>query len=129
MQEILTGCAFAVLVALLAVLLKKEAPTQAFLLAVAAVVILLGQVASRVIALQQDFAVLTDALNGQAEIYTPVFRAVGIAAVVRIVVGLCKDAGQSALAMALDLAGTVAVLYVCLPLFEQVLGVISTMAA
>lgn len=57
----------------------------------------------------------------------PVAKAVGIAAVVRIAGAVCRDAGQSALAASLELAGAAAAVVVCLPLFERVLGLIGNL--
>ena len=58
-------------------------------------------------------------------LYLPVCKAVGVAVVVRITAALCRDAGQSALAAKMEIAGAVLTLSVCLPLFEQVLDLIT----
>ena len=50
---------------------------------------------------------------------------VGIAVLVRIVSALCRDAGQGALAVKLELAGTVASIAVCIPLVQQVFALIA----
>ena len=55
-------------------------------------------------------------------------KAVGVAVVVRITAALCRDAGQSALAAKMEIAGAVLTLSVCLPLFEQVLDLITEWA-
>ena len=52
----------------------------------------------------------------------------GVAVVVRITAALCRDAGQSALAAKMEIAGAVLTLSVCLPLFEQVLDLITEWA-
>ena len=90
----------------LSLVLKKDAPAIAFLLVLTAGVILL----------------LDSAL------YLPVCKAVGVAVVVRITSALCRDAGQSALAAKVEIAGAVLTLSVCLPLFEQVLDLITEWA-
>lgn len=59
--------------------------------------------------------------NLGAELYGPVLRVVGIAVLVRILAALCRDAGQSALAAKVELAGTVLAFGAALPLLEQVL--------
>ena len=55
------------------------------------------------------------------EWYAPVIKVIGIATVVQITSAVCKDAGASALAFQLELAGVCASLIVCMPLFERVL--------
>ena len=84
----------------LSLVLKKDAPAIAFLLVLTAGVILLLRVC----------------------------KAVGVAVVVRITAALCRDAGQSALAAKMEIAGAVLTLSVCLPLFEQVLDLITEWA-
>ena len=61
-------------------------------------------------------------------LYLPVCKAVGVAVVVRITAALCRDAGQSVLAAKMEIAGAVLTLSVCLPLFEQVLDLITEWA-
>ena len=49
---------------------------------------------------------------------TPLYKTVGIALVVKVGGGLCRDAGESALAAALEFAGTVCALLTALPLLR-----------
>ena len=48
----------------------------------------------------------------------------GIALVVKIGTGLCKDAGAAALASAVEIAGAVCALLAALPLLEKALSLI-----
>ena len=56
---------------------------------------------------------------------TPLYKTVGIALVVKVGGGLCRDAGESALAAALEFAGTVCALLTALPLLRAVLELIT----
>ena len=56
---------------------------------------------------------------------TPLYKTVGIALVVKMGDGLCRDAGESALAAALEFAGTVCALLTALPLLRAVLELIT----
>ena len=67
------------------------------------------------------FSALLERGNLESGLYLPVLRVVGIAALVRILAALCRDAGQSALAAKVELAGAVMALTAALPLLEQVL--------
>ena len=81
-------------------------------------------------ALAQLAAVLrgfADTAGMQSEIFLPVLKAVGIAAAVRIAGAICKDAGQGALAVKLELLGSIAALTACLPLFTQLLSLVGNM--
>ena len=109
-----------VLTLVLSLTLKKDAPVIAFLLVLAAGVVLLrlGEAAQSTM---QRFSALLARGNLGAELYGPVLRVVGIAVLVRILAALCRDAGQSALAAKVELAGTVLAFGAALPLLEQVL--------
>ena len=90
-----------VLTLVLSLTLKKDAPVIAFLLVLAAGVVLLLRLGEAAQSTMQRF--------------------VGIAVLVRILAALCRDAGQSALAAKVELAGTVLAFGAALPLLEQVL--------
>ncbi len=123
--EFIAACGLVILALVLTLTLKKDAPSMAFLLSLAAGAVILihvftyiGDAASRFHSLLLQ-AGMDDAL------YSPVMKSVGVAAVMRIVGALCRDAGQSALAVKLELAGTLLALTFCIPLLEQVLTLVS----
>ena len=111
----------------LSLVLKKDAPAIAFLLVLTAGVILLLRVFSAAGSAAQRFSGLLSQCGLDSALYLPVCKAVGVAVVVRITAALCRDAGQSALAAKM-IAGAVLTLSVCLPLFEQVLDLITEWA-
>ena len=76
----------------------------------------------------QRFSGLLSQCGLDSALYLPVCKAVGVAVVVRITAALCRDAGQSALAAKMEIAGAVLTFSVCLPLFEQVLDLITEWA-
>ena len=104
----------------LSLVLKKDAPAIAFLL--------LLRVFSAAESAAQRFSGLLSQCGLDSALYLPVCKAVGVAVVVRITAALCRDAGQSALAAKVEIAGAVLTLSVCLPLFEQVLDLITEWA-
>ena len=91
-------------------------------------VILLLRVFSAAGSAAQRFSGLLSQCGLDSAPYLPVCKAVGVAVVVRIAAALCRDAGQSALAAKMEIAGAVLTLSVCLPLFEQVLDLITEWA-
>ncbi len=113
------------LVLVLSMTLKKDTPAIAFLLALATGVIILLQVFVALSGTIGRLEVLLSQGGMDSSLYIPVAKAVGVAAVVRVMGALCRDAGQSALAVKLELAGAVLALSFCLPLLEQVLGLIA----
>ena len=100
----LIGAALAA--AVLALVLKKDSPALALMVAVAGVLVL---------------------MTGLIEPTGQLIR--GIAAAVRIAGAVCQDAGQAALAAQLELAGTAAAIVVCLPLLTEVLELVNRMIA
>jgi stage III sporulation protein AD len=54
-------------------------------------------------------------------------RALGVCFLTQIACDTCRDAGEAAIAVKLEIAGKIAVLAISLPLFRQVLGFVSTL--
>ncbi len=115
----------ALLAIVLSMALKKDAPVIAFLLSLAAGVVILLHIAAQVggAAARLESLLCQGGMDGN--LYVPVAKAVCAAAVVRVMGALCRDAGQSGLAVKLELAGTALALSFCVPLLEKVLELIS----
>ena len=65
------------------------------------------------------------ALSGLSELYfLPVLKCVALGLVSKTAADLCRDAGQSAMAGAVELGGAVAVLFVALPLLRSLLDLL-----
>ena len=62
-----------------------------------------------------------------AELMTPMLKAVGIGLLTEIAAGVCADAGESAIGKLVELAGGLLALSVALPLLEAVLQMLKTM--
>lgn len=121
MSAVFQAAGVAVVCAVLALTLKKDSAPLGWCLALAGglVILWLG-----LDTLREGFAELGGllAMSGlNSDIYLPVVRVVAIGVLVRLAGALCKDAGQSALAAKLELAGTAAAVASCVPLFRQVL--------
>ena len=110
--------------ALLALVLKKVSPELALLLALAAVAAVLLFLAEALGELL-DFLREVGAASGLSEdLFIPLYKTAGIALVVKAGGSLCRDAGESALASAVETAGTVCALLVSLPLLRAVLALL-----
>lgn len=104
--------------ALLAALLKKSNPELALLLAVAACVIVLAVVIK---GLDEIFAFLDEIVTWgglSADIFSPLWKTVGIALVTRVGTELCKDAGENAMASLVEMTGAFGAVLVAIPLFQ-----------
>ena len=124
MEHVFQITALCLIVSLLTLLVKRGSGELAMLLSLAAVVTIL-------LSLGEGFRELITCLRtlGQRsglpeELFLPLYKTVGIAWVVKAGGNLCRDAGESALAAALEMAGSVCALVVALPLVQAVLDML-----
>ncbi len=129
MNGLVAVCGLLLLALTLSLVLKKDAPVIAFLLTLTAGVLILLYAFGLADSAARRFAALLAQGGITDSLYLPVLRAVGIAVVVRIMSALCRDAGQSALAAKIEIVGAVLALSVCLPLLEQVIGLMADWTA
>ena len=124
MEQVFQVTGLCVVGALLALVLKKGSPELALLLALAAVAAVLLFLAEALGELL-DFLREIGAASGLSEdLFIPLYKTAGIALVVMAGGSLCRDAGESALASAVETAGTVCALLVSLPLLRAVLALL-----
>ena len=105
-------------------MLKKGAPELGLLLALAAtlfIVVAGMQIGSTIL---EFVEVLRGAAMLSPTLIQPVFQTVGIGILTKLAADVCKDAGQGAIAGALELAGTLAAIYIALPLMQTVFEMI-----
>ena len=95
------------------------------LLALAAAVPLLMQLAAPVRELFDFLKRLTGYSGVSDTLFLPLYKTIGIALIVRIGGNLCKDAGQNALASVLEFAGAICALVTALPLLSAVLDLLT----
>ena len=110
--------------ALLALVLKKGSPELALLLALAAVAAVLLFLMGALGELMEFLREIGAASGLSEDLFIPLYKTVGIALVVKAGGSLCRDAGESALASAVETAGTVCALLVSLPLLRAVLALL-----
>lgn len=124
MEQVFQVTGLCVVGALLALVLKKGSPELALLLALAAVAAVLLFLAGALGELLDFLREIGDASGLSEDLFIPLYKTVGIALVVKAGGSLCRDAGESALASAVETAGTVCALLVSLPLLRAVLALL-----
>lgn len=121
MGTVVQAAGLCVVGALLALVVRRGSPETALLLAVAAA----AAVAALVLPLLGEFRTFLRQLESYSgvseELFAPLYKTAAIALVVRAGGGLCRDAGESALAAVLETAGTICALLAALPLMRAVL--------
>lgn len=120
MELVTQAAGICVIAALLGLVLRRGSPEITLLLALAAaaaVLLALGEPLGELLAFLNRLAEQTSVPSA---LFLPLYKTVGIAMVVKVGGGLCRDAGESALASVLELAGTVCALLAALPLLRAV---------
>ena len=120
-MDIFKLSALAVTAALGALVLKKEVPALSVVLALAAGVILLGEVSSALGQLRGAADALARSGGLDPLVWKPVWKTVGIGLVTRLSSSVCRDAGEGSLAAFLESAGTALALLCALPLVQTVM--------
>lgn len=119
-MDIFKLAALGVTAALCALVIRREVPSLAVVLALAAGCMLLGQAMEAVAAVRglADNLSRTAGLSG--EVWAPVWKTVGVGVVTKLSAAVCKDAGEGGVAAFLETAGVALALLCALPLMELV---------
>ena len=106
---------------LIGLLVKKTNPEMSLLLAIAAAGAILVLAASAADALRETARLVRAYTALDSTVAAPVLKCVAIGIVARLASDLCKDAGQSGVASAVELCGAAAALLSALPLVDAFL--------
>ncbi len=115
-------CIIAVVGAILAITLKQTTPQLSLALALITGVVILIAICSFLPTVTDKINQLMSVTGVKPEFAAVLFKAVGICFLCQFSSDICKDAGQSALAGRVELAGKIMILISALPLMEEVLN-------
>ena len=115
--------AFAVVSAILIVLLRQNRPEQGLLLSLLAAAILLLWLLEGVAPILEELQQLVTRFSFGAEKGQVLFKTLGICFLTQTAADVCRDAGEGSLAGKIELAGKLAVLLLCMPLFQSLLDI------
>ena len=118
MDIVIKAAAIAVVSALCILLIKKSNQELAALAAAAVICFAAVRLFESILELVR-YTILQTGLS--SALFLPIIKCVGIAVVVKVASGLCKDAGQSGIASALEMLGSAAALFTALPLIYSLL--------
>lgn len=121
-MDILGICIIAVTGAILVLTLKQSVPHLALLLTLSVGVIILISVLSFLPIITDKITQLMSETGVNSKYISILIKALGICFICQFASDICKDAGQSALASKVELAGKVMILISALPLIEEVLN-------
>lgn len=127
MESLMKCAAMAVMGAIMCLLTKKEAATFGTLVSLSVVLMLAASVLSFLKPVMTFAQSLKDLAGLGTGVMGSVVKALGIGFLTEIGKNICSDAGESAISGVLELLGSVAGIYVLLPLMESVLDLICSM--
>ena len=123
MDNLFSLVGLGIVAAVLAVVLRQYRPEFAIMVSIAAGALILGGVLVGMLPVVAQIQSMFDATAIPQQYVQILFRALGICFVTQIACDACKDAGESAIASKVELAGKISVLVISLPLFTQVLDI------
>lgn len=126
-MEILSIIGIGIIAAALAVVLRQNQPEYALLVSLAAGLFILLKVVGQAQPVVDQIQSLLSSASLPLEYSTILFKALGICFITQIACDTCKDAGETAISSKVEIAGKIAVLVVSLPLFGQVLTIVSSL--
>lgn len=107
-----------------AAVVRKQTPELALIVTLVTVALILCTAIETLTPVRELIETLGERSGLSAAVLAPVVKTVGIALLTRVCAELCRDANESGIAAAVEIAGGVCALLVCLPLFEAVLKLI-----
>lgn len=122
-MNIVSVCGVAIVAAVSAIALKKNAPETSVVIAISAGVIIFISVLSGITPLVNEVYKLINNSGVSIEYGEILLKTVGICLACQFTSDSCRDAGQSSLATRVELAAKVTVVIISIPLFEKILSV------
>ncbi len=116
--------ALAAVGAVCAAAIKKQTPDVALVMTICAATLILTMAMTTFRPILALMDTLAERAGLSAAVLSPVIKTVGVSILTRVTAELCRDAGEGGLASAVEIAGGVCGLLVCLPLFEAVLNLV-----
>lgn len=113
-----------VLASLLGLVIKRNQPELALLLALSALLAILAGALSLWGELRAFMTELTEGTALNEALLSPLVKCLALSVTARLAADVCKDAGSAALASAVELVGAAAGVVVSLPLLRAVLQMI-----
>ena len=128
-MEIWQSAALAVVCALLCLILRQYRPEFALVAAVLCGIFLLTAIVTQLAPVFSDLSKLAEQAS-VAPIYLEVtIKSFGVCYLAQLAADICRDAGQTAIASKIELAGRVAVIVLAMPMFFEIMELAVSMIA
>lgn len=123
-MEIIKVVGFAIFATMLVVILKEEKKEFAVALSVIAGVMLLLFCISKIEPIINMLYELVEKSGINSSFLVIILKVIGIAYLVELGKNICQDAGQSAIATKLEMAGKIIVVSISLPIFTSLISLL-----
>lgn len=110
----------------MAVLVKQTRPELGIAVSVTAGILIFGFVLSEIQSLISWWEELGTRYGSIGDYLFPLIKVLGVAYLTQFASQACRDAGEGAIAIKLELAGKIVILGVCVPVMQMVLELIQT---
>lgn len=126
-MEIVKIVGVGLIATVLVILLKQYRPEFALYLSLAAGVLLFSMVIGKVASIVELLQNLANKSNFHSQFLYILLKITGIAILTEFAVSIAKDAGESAIASKIDLAGKVLVISLSIPILTNLVETITTL--
>ena len=126
MELLIKGAAIGVVASVLGLVIKKNTPELAILLALSAAALILGLGLDLLGTVTDFFDQLLDKAGISSALFTPVLKCMGIGVLARIASDICKDAGNTTAASCVELVATISGVCVSIPLMRTVVEMLES---
>lgn len=126
-MEIIQIVIVAIVVAVLAIVVKKIGPEFSITISIAGGVLIFFMILPHLIEIVGVFNTLSQNINTNINHVGIILRILGVAYIAEFGASVCKDAGESAIASKIELAGKVIIMVISTPIIVSFLNLIITM--
>jgi stage III sporulation protein AD len=126
-MDIMAICALAVVSAVMALLLRHRSPQTALLISIGAGVVILLTFIRQIVLTADDIRLILEAGGVSSGDVMILLKTLGICFITEFTCDTVTEAGMLSLATNLSFAGKLTVLITALPLFRELIGLVSAM--
>lgn len=119
-MNILGIAGIAICAAVVAAMLRRYHQEYAVLVGIAAGIVILIEILTSIAPAVQQISRLLGSAGISSQYEVILLKTLGICFLAQFAADACRDAGESALASKMELAGKISILILSLPLFEQI---------
>lgn len=127
MSDLVKVAVTGIIAAVCAVVLRKQVPELAMLLSICAGAMILLYCSGAISSVRTFMDELATAGGLTSAVVEPVVKVTGIAVITRLAADFCKDAKESGIASAVEMAGSALALLTTIPLMSAVLELLGTL--